>query len=68
MYWDILYNTESDKVPYADSFKHSSWLVIMKNRLEVAKQLLSLIYQTVCSGYDLLDHIFKLLSGHKSAV
>ncbi len=40
MYWDILYNTESDKVPYADSFKHSSWLVMMKNRLEVAKQLL----------------------------
>lgn len=68
MYWDILYNTESDKVPYADSFKHSSWLVMMKNRLEVAKQLLSLIYQTVCSGYDLLDHIFKLLYGHKSAV
>lgn len=40
MYWDILYNTENDKVPYADSFKHSSWLVMMKNRLEVAKQLL----------------------------
>lgn len=40
MYWDILYNTESDKVPYADSFKHSSWLTMMKNRLEIAKQLL----------------------------
>lgn len=40
MYWDILYNTESDKVPYADSFKHSSWLTMMKNRLEVSKQLL----------------------------
>ena len=40
MYWDILYNTESDYVPYADSFKHSSWLVMIKNRLEVAKQLL----------------------------
>ena len=41
MYWDILYNTESDKVPYNDSFKHSTWLVMMKNRLEIAKQLLS---------------------------
>lgn len=41
MYWDILYNTNSDKVPYNDSFKHSSWLVMMKNRLEVAKTLLS---------------------------
>lgn len=40
MYWDILYNTDSDHVPYNDSFKHSSWLVMMKNRLEVAKELL----------------------------
>lgn len=40
MYWDVLYNTESDKVPYADSFKHTSWLTMMKNRLEVAKILL----------------------------
>ena len=41
MYWDILYNTNNDQVPYNDSFKHSSWLVMMKNRLEVAKTLLS---------------------------
>ena len=40
MYWDILYNTNSDQVPYNDSFKHSSWLTMMKNRLEVAKKLL----------------------------
>lgn len=40
MYWDILYNTNSDKVPYNDKFKHSSWLTMMKNRLEVAKRLL----------------------------
>lgn len=40
MYWDILYNTENDNVPYADSFKHSSWLTMMKNRLEVAQKLL----------------------------
>lgn len=40
MYWDILYNTENDQVPYNDSFKHSSWLTMMKNRLEVAKKLL----------------------------
>lgn len=41
MYWDILYNTDSDKVPYNDSFKHSSWLTMMKNRLEVAHKLLA---------------------------
>lgn len=40
MYWDILYNTQSDQVPYNDSFKHSSWLVMMKNRLEIAQKLL----------------------------
>ena len=40
MYWDILYNTKSDNVPYNDSFKHTSWLTMMKNRLEVAKELL----------------------------
>lgn len=41
MYWDILYNTDNDNVPYNDSFKHSSWLTMMKNRLEVAKKLLT---------------------------
>lgn len=41
MYWDILYNSDNDKVPYNDSFKHSSWLVMMKNRLEVARKLLT---------------------------
>ena len=40
MYWDILYNTDNDQVPYNDSFKHTSWLTMMKNRLEVAKELL----------------------------
>ena len=40
MYWDILYNGEKDKAPYANSFKHSSWLVMMKNRLEAAYGLL----------------------------
>jgi adenine-specific DNA-methyltransferase len=40
MYWDILYNRDSDHVPYYDRFKHSSWLTMMKNRLEVAKDLL----------------------------
>jgi len=41
MYWDILYNTKDEQVPYNDSFKHSSWLTMMKNRLEIAQKLLS---------------------------
>lgn len=40
MYWDILYNREKDYVPYNDSFKHTSWLTMMKNRLKVAQELL----------------------------
>lgn len=40
MYWDVLYNKEKDYVPYNDSFKHTSWLTMMKNRLEVAYKLL----------------------------
>lgn len=40
IYWDILYNTKNDRPPYPDSFKHSSWLTMMKNRLDIAKKLL----------------------------
>lgn len=38
---DIPYNTGNDSFQYNDSFNHSSWLVFMKNRLEIAKDLLS---------------------------
>ena len=34
------YNTGSDDFRYNDSFNHSTWLTFMKNRLEVAKELL----------------------------
>ena len=52
MYWDILYNTQNDIVPYNDSFKHSSWLVMMKNRLEVAKRLLKPDDGVICLQCD----------------
>lgn len=41
IYIDPPYNTGSDGFKYNDSFNHSSWLVFMKNRLEIAKDLLS---------------------------
>lgn len=41
IYIDPPYNTGSDGFNYNDSFNHSTWLTFMKNRLEVAKQLLS---------------------------
>lgn len=67
MYWDILFNTKSDNVPYKDSFKHSTWLAMMKNRLEVARNLLSddgLIFIHCDKNEDsylkvLMDEIFE---------
>lgn len=41
IYIDPPYNTGSDSFLYNDSFNHSTWLVFMKNRLEIAWQLLS---------------------------
>lgn len=41
IYIDPPYNTGSDSFRYNDKFNHSSWLTFMKNRLEVAKELLS---------------------------
>ena len=41
IYIDPPYNTGSDSFGYNDSFKRSTWLIFMKNRLEVAKSLLS---------------------------
>jgi adenine-specific DNA-methyltransferase len=42
IYVDPPYNTgsEGDTFVYNNSFKHSSWLVFMKNRLEIAKEFL----------------------------
>lgn len=41
IYIDPPYNTGSDSFGYNDKFNHSTWLTFMKNRLSVAKQLLS---------------------------
>lgn len=41
IYIDPPYNTGNDSFGYNDSFNHSTWLVFMKNRLEVARELLS---------------------------
>ena len=41
IYIDPPYNTGNDSFGYNDRFNHSTWLVFMKNRLELAKRLLS---------------------------
>jgi adenine-specific DNA-methyltransferase len=40
IYIDPPYNTGTDSFGYNDRFNHSSWLTFMKNRLEVARELL----------------------------
>lgn len=40
IYIDVPYNTGSDSFSYNDNFNHSSWLTFMKNRLEIARDLL----------------------------
>ncbi|HDJ2067171.1 TPA: site-specific DNA-methyltransferase [Staphylococcus aureus] len=41
IYIDPPYNTGNDSFLYNDRFNHASWLTFMKNRLEIAKELLS---------------------------
>lgn len=66
IYIDPPFNTGNDSFGYNDTFRHSTWLTFMKNRLEVAKQLLSddgaiyvhLDYHEVHYAKVLMDEIF----------
>lgn len=40
IYIDPPYNTEDDSFKYNDQFNHSTWLIFMKNRLDIAKEFL----------------------------
>ena len=41
VYIDPPYNTNGDGFVYRDSYQHSSWLSMLKNRLSIARELLS---------------------------
>lgn len=41
IYIDVPYNTEGDSFKYNDRFSRTTWLTFIKNRIEVAKELLS---------------------------
>ncbi|MBQ3798267.1 MAG: site-specific DNA-methyltransferase [Butyrivibrio sp.] len=66
IYLDPPYDTGSDSFGYNDSFNRSTWLTFMKNRLEIAKKLLSpdgaiyvqLDYHQVHYAKVLMDEIF----------
>lgn len=63
---DPPYNTNNDTFGYNDTFNHSTWLTFMKNRLEVAKRLLtpdgsiyiSMDYNEVHYLKVLMDEVF----------
>ena len=66
IYIDPPYDTGSDSFGYNDRFNRSSWLAFMKNRVEIAKQLLSddgaiyvqLDYHQVHYAKVLMDEVF----------
>ncbi len=63
---DPPYNTSNDTFGYNDTFNHSTWLTFMKNRLEVARRLLtpdgsiyiSMDYNEVHYLKVLMDEVF----------
>lgn len=68
IYIDPPYNTGNDGFRYNDNFNHSTWLTFMKNRLEVARELLrddGVIF-VQCDHHEmgylnlLLDNIFGI--------
>jgi len=66
IYIDPPYNTGNDSFKYNDKFNHSTWLAFMKNRLEIAKELLAsdgsiyvqMDYNEVHYCKILLDEVF----------
>lgn len=61
IYIDPPYNTGNDGFNYNDSFNHSSWLTFMKNRLEIAKDLLRMDGIIFISLDDKEAHYCKVL-------
>ena len=61
IYIDPPYNTGNDSFSYNDNFNHSSWLTFMKNRLEVARDLLRDDGVLFVSLDDKENHYCKIL-------
>ncbi|MDU2591597.1 MAG: site-specific DNA-methyltransferase [Paeniclostridium sordellii] len=59
---DPPYNTDNDSFNYNDKFTRSTWLTFVKNRLEVAKQLLAENGTIWITLSDIQAHYFKVLA------
>ena len=74
IYLDPPYNTGNDEFKYNDNFNRSTWLTFMKNRLEVAIDLLKddgiifiqIDYNELAHLKILMDEIFKTSPSGKS--
>lgn len=58
---DPPYNTGNDSFGYNDKFNHSTWLVFMKNRLELAKRLLKPSGFLCCQVNESESYYLKVL-------
>src|SRR5699024_3156235 len=58
---DPPYNTGGDTFKYNDKFNHSTWLSFMKNRLEIARELLEENGSIWISIDDDEEHYLKVL-------
>lgn len=61
IYIDPPYNTGYDGFNYNDRFNHATWLVFMKNRLEIARRLLSNNGSIWITLDDMESHYLKVL-------
>ena len=59
---DPPYNTDNDSFNYNDKFTRSTWLTFVKNRLEIAKQLLAEDGTIWVTLSDVQAHYFKVLA------
>ena len=61
IYIDPPYNTNGDGFLYRDSYQHSSWLSMLKNRLSIARELLSTDGVLFSSINDIEQPLLRLL-------
>jgi len=60
IYVDPPYNTSASEIIYKNSFKHSSWLSLLDNRIRLGKELLSTEIGIQCTTIDDVEQ--KILS------
>ena len=63
IYIDPPYNTGSDEFIYTDKFRSSSWLAMMENRLEIAKELMrnnGVIFVSIANSANYYKESYKL--------